>query len=203
MYAVFAGIIGGVASTIGLLAFISPRITGNDLRSIESELIQKLADAAKSVEDYESKTSENKEKLQELQRDQLQIELLVRQASVKIFLEEKINRLSAEIEKLVHNSPTLLDTLSDYEYTISQTRQLDLEIQNNPKADLIKDIIGGVSARHRPFYVDFGLIRVDATPIVIAAEILAKILAGGPRRWNRVTGPRLEEVAAALADDHH
>jgi membrane protein implicated in regulation of membrane protease activity len=54
-YAVASGIIGSIASVIGLAALIRPRLTASDLRNVESELIGNVAQATRAIEEYESK----------------------------------------------------------------------------------------------------------------------------------------------------
>lgn len=172
-YALSAGIIGSVASIIGLLTFASPRLTSKDILSVEGDLIQKLALATKSVEEYEERISHNKEQLASLEQDRRQIELLVRQASVKVFLEEKLRRLSVEIEDNVLSNHTLSDYLIQYESTKLKIAEIDGEIHNSGKADLISSIIGDLKPEDRKLFVTFFGLKLDISPVLQATEVIA------------------------------
>lgn len=178
-YAVAAGIVGSLASTLGLLAFLSPRITGDDVKSIEAALIQNLADAAKSVEEYELKVSENKGKIEELTRERLQVELLVRQASIKIFLEEKAKRLAEEIDEIIKNNNNLANTLAEYERTTIKSKKLSIEIEASPKAELIKSIVREAESQRPRYFITFGGRKVDVTPFTVAVDMLSGLMVGG------------------------
>ena len=57
-YALIGGVVGSLASTFGLLlAFASPRLTDSDILSVESKLVQRLAETTASLNEYEDKIS--------------------------------------------------------------------------------------------------------------------------------------------------
>lgn len=176
-YALIGGIVGSLASTIGLLAFASPRLTDSDMLSVENKLVQRLAETTASLNEYEDKISENKEELEQLQKDRLEIELLVRQASVKVFLEEKLRRLSEEIDERVSADSTLFKWLLEYEETKASVAEIDAKITKSERAELIKEVIGELEPSRRKIYVDIGGVRVDLSPILKVSEQLAASLA--------------------------
>ena len=173
-YALIGGIVGSIASTIGLLAFASPRLTEKDVLSVESQLVQRLADATTSLNEYEAKISENKEELQQLQRDRLEVELLVRQASVKVFLEEKLKRLADEIEGRVISDATLTDWLVEYEKSIVKVKEIDGQIANSSRADLIREVIGDLQPSDKKLFVEVMGVKVDVSPILRLSEGLVE-----------------------------
>lgn len=176
-YALIGGIVGSLASTIGLLAFASPRITDRDMLSVESKLVQRLAETTASLNEYEGKISENKEELEQLKRDRLEIELLVRQASVKVFLEEKLRRLSEEIEERVSADRILFDWLVEYERTKDGAAEIDAKIAVSERAELIREVIGEFEPSQRKLYVHIGGARVDVSPIFRFSEQLVTSIA--------------------------
>lgn len=178
-YALIGGIVGSVASTIGLLAFASPRLTDSDVLSVESKLVQRLAETTASLNEYEGKISENKEELEQLQRDRLEIELLVRQASVKVFLEEKLRRLSDEIEERVGADKTLLNWLTEYERTKASVTEIDAKITESERAELIREVIGQFEQSQRKLYLNFGGARIDVSPALRLTEQLVTSVADG------------------------
>lgn len=175
-YATAGGIIGSIASTIGLLAFASPRLTDKDVLSVEGQLVQRLADATTSVQAYENRISENIEEIQRLERDRLEIEILVRQASVKVFLEEKMKRLSDEIENHVLSDVTLVKWLTAYEQTKLGIAEIDGQITSSERAELIMEVIGDIQPANRKIFVEFGGLKVDLSPVLRVSERLANSL---------------------------
>jgi hypothetical protein len=176
-YALVGGIVGSIASTIGLLAFASPRLTEKDVLSVESQLVQRLADATTSLNEYETKISENKEELQQLQRDRLEVELLVRQASVKVFLEEKLKRLAEEIEERVISDTTLTDWLIEHEKSIEKVKEIDGQIASSNRADLIREVIGDLQPSDKKLFVEVLGVKVDVSPILRLSEGLVEGIA--------------------------
>lgn len=178
-YALVGGIVGSIASIIGLLAFASPRLTDKDVLSVESQLVQRLADATTSLKDYETKISVNKEELQQLQRDRLEVELLVRQASVKVFLEEKLKRLADEIEERVMSDGTLTDWLIEYEKSVERVKEIDGQIASSSRADLIREVIGGLQPSDKKLFVQILGVKVDLSPVLRLSEGLVDGIASG------------------------
>jgi hypothetical protein len=171
-YAFAAAIVGSVASTVGLLGITSPRLTSSDIQKVESELINKLAAAAKDVKEYEKQISTNKEEIAQLQKERLEIELLVRQASIKIFMEEKVSRLSSEIEKQVLSDHALTEYLIEYEKTKKRIEKLDGEISTSEKAELIYQIIGEIKHDGSRFYIDVAGLKIDIGPVFRLPDVL-------------------------------
>lgn len=169
-YALIAGVVGSLASIISILAFASPRLTDKDVLSVESQLIQRLADATSSLNEYESRISENKDELQKLKSDRLEIEILVRQASIKVFLEEKLKRLSTEIEDRVFLDSILSNWLVEYENTKQKVEEIDAQISVSNRAELIIEVIGELQPSSKKFYVEVAGVKIDISPILRLSE---------------------------------
>ncbi len=181
-YALIGGIVGGVASTFGLLAFASPTLTDRDVLSVENQLVQRLADATSSLKEYEGKISENKEELEKLERDKLEIELLVRQASVKVFLEEKLKQLSDEIENRVLSDSTLSDWLVEYQKTKESVTEINGQISQSNRAELIAEVVGEIQPSQKKLIVDLGGIKIDMSPLLRVSELLVLGIVGRTHR---------------------
>ena len=171
-YALIGGIVGSVASSIGLIAFALPRLTDKDMMSLESQLVQRLAETTASLNDYESRLSDNKEELEQLQRDRLEIELLVRQASIKVFLEEKMRRLTEEIEDHVASDKTLVTWLAEYQKTRKSIGEIEGKITESDRAELIREVIGELAPSRRKVFVHIGGQPVDVSPVLRVSEQL-------------------------------
>lgn len=175
-YALISGSLGSIASIIGLFSFFSPKFTSKDILSVEAELVQRLADATASVKKYEERISENKEELQTLEQSKLEIEMLVRQASIKVFLEQKIKRVSEEIEERIKADKMLSDWIREYQFALNQVEEIDVEICRSHQADLVSEIIENIERMNKEVSVKIG--NVDITPFLRIADEVARRFIG-------------------------
>jgi uncharacterized small protein (DUF1192 family) len=179
IYIVITGIVGGLASVIGLIGLLSkPSITASDMRQVEVELVQGLADTMKSVSDYESRISTNKQEIDRLEKERAEIELLVRQASLKVFLEEKLKNIAGEIDKKVGADTRLLELLTDYVDASSQVVKIDGQIQQSERAELIQQILSTVphASRNRSDISDDFIELVGVLPGGSALKKTAELI---------------------------
>jgi ROS/MUCR transcriptional regulator protein len=56
-YIVLTGVIGSIASIVGLIALASPRLTAKDIRDVEADLAKELSTTMQEVRDYEAQAS--------------------------------------------------------------------------------------------------------------------------------------------------
>jgi hypothetical protein len=176
IYTLLSTVVSGVVGVISLVSLIRrPAVTAQDMKTVEVELVQGLADTMKEVNEYEAKLSSNREEIDRLQKERAEIELLVRQASLKVFMEEKAKRLSEEIERLVLSNAQLIELLNQYEDTIQQVAKVDGELITSGKAELIQNIVATLPARgsRRPVYLLVMGRKVDISPVIDFAESLA------------------------------
>jgi hypothetical protein len=98
-YIILAGLIGSIASVISLIGLGSPRLTTQDVRDVEADLLKDLSDTMQSVKAYEAKASADRLEIDRLAQERAEIELLVRQASLKAFMEERLRYIALELDK--------------------------------------------------------------------------------------------------------
>jgi hypothetical protein len=139
-YIVVTGLVGSVASVIGLVTLGSPRLTTKDLRSVETELFNTVAEQLKAAKESEEKLATNKQELSKLERERAEVELLVRQASLKVFMEERLRNIAAEIEKRLTADGTLSRLFDEHVEALGRVRELNGTIAQSPRADLINQI---------------------------------------------------------------
>ena len=106
-YIIVTGIVGSIASVIGLVALGANRLTAADVRNVEVELLKDIADQVQSAKEYEDKLETNREEISRLERERAEIELIVRQASLKLFMEERLRYVGMEIEKRISADASL------------------------------------------------------------------------------------------------
>jgi hypothetical protein len=170
-YIVITGIIGSIASVVGLAALGSPRLTAKDLRSVEAELFNTVAEQLKAAKDSEEKLATNKEELSRLERERAEVELLVRQASLKVFMEERLRNVAVEVENRL-SADTMLSRLFDsYNETLVRVTELNGAIIRSPRADLINQILVDTERHERsPIYVRVMGMDIDIRPFIAASR---------------------------------
>src|SRR5690554_4417593 len=77
-YLTFGGIIGALASLMGLAAFFKPPLSRNDIQNIEIESLRKVVEASEEIKRLEEAQSAQISQLDELQKQRKEMELLVR-----------------------------------------------------------------------------------------------------------------------------
>ena len=177
IYALISGLAGSLASTLGLLAFLSPRLTADDVRGVEAQLIEQLSEATSSLNAYENKIQKSKEEIDQLERLRKDIEVVVRQTSLKFYLEEKIKTLSDEIEEKIEENNHILNLLHAYQETKEKLNQIDGEIAGSPHAELVLNIIGKIEQKDLRLVVNIGKnTSIDLTPIAQIVDVYVHIL---------------------------
>jgi hypothetical protein len=143
-YIVLAGLIGSVASVIGLIGLAAPRITAQDVRDVEADLLKDLSDTIRSVRDYEAKASASRMEIDRLAQERAEIVLLVRQASLKAFMEERLRYIALELDKKIDADITLKELLSEYKLSLDRVSEINANIERSERADLIQRVLADI-----------------------------------------------------------
>ena len=96
---------------------------------------------------------------------------------MKVFLEEKLKRLAEEIEQRVISDTTLTDWLIEYEKSIEKVKEIDGQIASSNRADLIREVIGGLQPSDKKLFVEVLGVKVDVSPILRLSEGLVEGIA--------------------------
>jgi hypothetical protein len=177
VYALLTGILGSVASVVGLISLASKRLTSSDIREVETDLLADLANTSRQLKEYEEKLAKNVEEVSRIELRRAEIEVLVRKAGAKIFMEEQLRRTVEEIENCVLEYPKLHDMLQSYGRYKDNIAQLDGEIVKSPNAELIISIAEEVMSRGRRYYIHLMGAKIEVSPLVGALDMVAKIIA--------------------------
>lgn len=94
-----AGIVGAVASVIGLFSFLRPTLSTTDIQNIEAKSLQKLADVSAELKTLEEARSEASLAITDLEEQKKQMELLVRKASMSLFFKEQYSHHQQKISR--------------------------------------------------------------------------------------------------------
>lgn len=139
-YSLFAGILGSIASIMGLISFTTPRLKAADLKEVGTELVSEVANASAQVHALEEKIQQNKTEITQLELKKAEIELLVRKAATKIFLEERLKAVGLEIADYVGNDKKLTGLLETYNAILRSAKTIDEEITSDERVDLINHV---------------------------------------------------------------
>ena len=88
-YTLFAGIVGGLASVLGLIALARPSLQQADLEDLELQSLRKLAAASEEITQLERARLARKQEIDSLEARRREMEFLVQKASLSLFLQEQ------------------------------------------------------------------------------------------------------------------
>ena len=92
IYFSFAGIVGGLASVVGLFSFTRPALMKSDLQEIEIESLKSITETSQQLKELELARARTKEELEDLDLQKREMALLVRKASLALFHKEQYAR---------------------------------------------------------------------------------------------------------------
>jgi len=107
----YAGIVGGLASVCGLLAFALPKLRTSDIQALELDSLQRAAQAAAEIEKREKELTDKEREIIRLKLQKEEMEFLVRKASLQLFLESQAKRQINRANELVDQDKELAKIL--------------------------------------------------------------------------------------------
>tara|TARA_R110002012_G_scaffold34820_5_gene100038 strand:+ start:16144 stop:16764 length:621 start_codon:yes stop_codon:yes gene_type:complete len=141
LYNQIATILGGLASTVGLLAFVLPSLRTSDIKNIELDTLKSLAKTAEEIQKKEAELKTRESDISRLELQKEQLEFLVKNASLNLFLKEQLERYYETLDKQVSNNKEINRTLSEIRELEFKVSELDIEIEKNPNTEYIIEII--------------------------------------------------------------
>lgn len=140
-YLTYAGIVGGLASVAGLFTFIKPALTKDDLQSLELDSLKSLAETTEQVKELEEKRLQAKSEIGDLEVRKKEMELLVKKASMSLFLKEQYSQHEQKILSHVKSSESLKESLAQIEDIKIKLDALEEEIDSDPNVDTLREVI--------------------------------------------------------------
>lgn len=89
IYFTYAGIVGGLASVAGLFALTRPALTQSDVQAIELDTLKSMTETAEQLKKLELARARTEGQLVDLAEKKKEMELLVKKASLALFLKEQ------------------------------------------------------------------------------------------------------------------
>lgn len=175
-YAILSGITGGIASIIGLTSFVIPKFSSDDIGSIDGELLERLASTKRALEEYEGLISRNKEDFSRIEKERKELELLVREASIKVFYEERLRRIADEIDRLVSSDVRLIEYIREYREAKETVSKISGRLQESPHGETILSIVRDIEPSRRKIFIHILGVSIDIVPVLRAYQDLLKTL---------------------------
>lgn len=141
LYNQIATVLGGLASTIGLLAFVLPSLRTSDIKNIEIDTLKSLAKTAEEIQKKEAELKTRESDISRLELQKEELEFLVKNASLNLFYKEQLERYYETLDKQISNNKEINTTLNEIRELEFKVNELDIEIDKNPNTEYIIEII--------------------------------------------------------------
>lgn len=169
-YFAYAGIVGGLASVAGLFALTKPALSKSDVQAFELDALRSMTETAAQLQVLEAARSKTKEEIGSLEIKKQEMELLVKKASLALFLKEQYAHHERQILEEVERNAQLKEHLGKAQDASQKLAALNEEIEANPNVVKLKEIIA--SASRKPVTVDDLLLEMPFPFSVFSRGIL-------------------------------
>ena len=146
-YLTYAGVVGGFASVAGLFSFIKPALTKDDLQSLELDTLKSFAETAEEFKTLEVQRLQAKSEIGDLETRKKEMELLVKKASMSLFLKEQYSQHQQKILIHIESDNVLKDNLLQISDLKRKLDILEEEIEADPNVETLRDVINSVNRR--------------------------------------------------------
>jgi hypothetical protein len=149
-YVGIGGVVGGVASVLGLLALARRSLNQDDLAGLELESLRRIADTSEQVKQLELARAETLEEIGTLETRKRQMEFLVQKASLVLFLQEQHRLYEKRVQDELAQNKGLMDSISELVSIEQKLAALEEEIArdpNVPNAELLERVIEAARSR--------------------------------------------------------
>jgi uncharacterized membrane protein YccC len=146
-YFAYAGIVGGLASVAGLFALTRPALTRTDLEAIEIDTLKSMAETAEQLKTLESERARTREEIDDLAVKKKEMELLVKKASLALFLKEQYAHHERQLIEEIARNTSLRENLEKAIESAQKLEALNEEIEANSNVRRLKEIIASASRR--------------------------------------------------------
>lgn len=177
-YLAGAGIVGGIASVLGLLSFLRPALTRSDIQNIETESLNKLGEVSSEIKKLEEARCLAATQISDLETQKKEMELLVRKASMSLFLKEQYENHRKIILERLKKDPNLFSSITALSAIEKKLTALEEEIVKDENVELLREIIR--SARTSPSTLDTAI--ENAPPIT---RMILQVLRAYVRMFQR------------------
>lgn len=140
-YVLIGGIVGGLASVLGLISLARPSLNQEDLRGLELQSLKRIAETSEEIQKLELARAATKQELGTLEEKMRQMEFLVQKASLSLFLQEQHKLYEKRILEEVSRNKDLAISLTELSSIHERLTALEQQIANDPNVDLLRQVI--------------------------------------------------------------
>jgi len=134
--------ITGLASVIGLLAFLSSKkIRSTDFENEELEKLKKLMDTAEKLATLEKNKSQTAKELQNLEKKRKLLEISVRKAGLVLFYQNQNEKYSRIVIDKINKDTELKSAIQEVKDSSDRLLALKEEISNDENIEIINEIL--------------------------------------------------------------
>lgn len=141
VYFQYAGLVGTLASVLALVALTKPVLSHSDLKKVELDTLKSVADTVESLKALESTHEKTKQEIDGLEIKKKQMELLVKKASLALFLKEQYSYYESQVLEELSKNSRLSETLEKLTESAGKIAALNEEIDLDPNALLLRQIV--------------------------------------------------------------
>lgn len=170
-YLSYAGLVGGVASVSGLFAFIKPALTKSDLQELELDSLKSLVETTEQLKNVETQRAQAKLDIGDLEVRKKEMELLVKKASISLFLKEQYSQHEHKILSQIKDNEILSGSLTDLKEIEGKLNALEEEIEADPNVATLREVINSAN-RRRDVLDDAINEAIDTLPSILRPFII-------------------------------
>ena len=150
-YFAYAGIVGGLASVVGLLSFTRPALSNADLQSLELGSLKSIAETSEQIQELKKRRAETEGELETLALQKQEMQILVRKASLALFLREQYRNHDKRIAEYIEDNLELKESIKEIQKISQKLDSLNEEIKADPNVKILEEIMSAASAREPSF----------------------------------------------------
>ena len=150
-YFSYASIVGGLASVVALFSFTRPALTKTDFQEIELDSLKSITETTEQLKELEQERAKTKEELGDLELQKKEMELLVKKASLALFLKEQYAHYEKRILEEVKSNSELSQSIAEAQEVSAKLAALQEEIETDPNVLQLKEIMAAASTRQPTF----------------------------------------------------
>ena len=141
LFLLLATIVGGLTSAISLLSLVRPSISTRDIQNLELDSLKSITQMAEDIHNVKQKAAITKSELERLEAQKIEMEFLVKKASLSLFLHERSDAISKQLWEIIRHHKEIPTLLAQYSDVIDKLKALDEEIEQDKNVSLLKDVI--------------------------------------------------------------
>ncbi|MFI4894472.1 MAG: hypothetical protein ACIAQ0_13735 [Phycisphaerales bacterium JB058] len=140
-YFSIGSIVGGFASVMGLLSLVRPPLTPSDMQAMNIDALQQFGRIVSDIGSLREEREKAESKISELELQKKEMELLVRKASMELFLKEQYGHNKRVVLDRVKKDKQLEDALAELVSIQDKLKVLEAEIEEDKNVDLLRRVI--------------------------------------------------------------